>query len=320
MEMKHKNNIYDRLLAIKFSIDIQAVPNPQHINEKIGECHTYIGEVERYSIETSKEISIVQQALNNALTDYEMKKEDLLTQDPIKSLPNIKDREAQANINLRTEQKKIKKYTNEVTDLNNLLKAINLKSRNLNRANTDIKIQLRILEAQIKLGAGPTTNIAIKSMLEEFKKSTIGTDLFQEASTEAEEDKIVDPTSPLDVENLFTENEPPAEDISEKLIDPVPELSPDTEDISTTIPVEKDWPVIDQKVIKEVEASITETDTNQIDLDEAIDPDQKGGETSQNETQIVEEVAVPNQKEAPSKQISGIDIDDLLDSFQPKHK
>jgi hypothetical protein len=328
MEIEYRNNIYDRLLEIRFKMGIEVIPDPVVINQKIGECHIFIEEIEHFSIKVSKEISVMQQAYNNAVADYEIKKESLLTKDPIKSLPSIKDREAQANLALSTERSKVVKYENEVIDLNNLLKSINLKIKNLNRANNDIKMQLRIFEAQAKIGGiGPSTNYAAKSLMEELEKSTLGEDAFEEAEAGVEEEeKIVDPSSSLDVESLLDGKEEPRpseEEMAEKLIDPVPDLSPDT-DGESPIEIEDDWPVIDQETVLEVEKVIEapEPENKEINLDAVIDTNeeiikQEGGkeEKTQIETQTKVEV-VENQKERHTVE-TGMDIDDLLDSFQP---
>ncbi len=248
MEIEQRNKIYDRLLGINFKIEIQAVPNPQYINQAIGQCHVFIEEVEHFSIDTKKEISITMQALNNATADYEYSKEKLFTEnEEIQNLPNIKDREARANRELRKELLQIKTYKNIVIDLKTLSSAIDLKLKNLNRANQDIKMQLRVLEAHIKLGAGPTTDIAIRSLAEEFQKSIHNEDSFEEAKPELVEEQIMDPSTDLDVANLIksqgddSESEPekPSSDIdmgslfgsmeeAEKLADPVPEPQPET--------------------------------------------------------------------------------------------
>jgi hypothetical protein len=329
MEIAYRNTIYDRLLEIRFTIDIEIIPNPAAINQKIGECHAFIEEIEHFSIKISKEISIKQQALNNATAALEVKKSDIFTNNSeVKNLPSIKDREAAANMLLREEQVKVTEYENDVTDLNNLLKSINLKIRNLNRANNDIKMQLRIFEAQAKIGGvGPSTNYAAKSMLEELEKSTIGEDSFgdAEAEEEEEEEKVVDPSTSLDVESLLDgkeEPKPSEEEMAEKLIDPVPNLSPDT-DGESPIEIEDDWPVIDQETVLEVEKVIEapELENKEIDLDALFVTSEKiiqeGGkeEKSQTETQIKIEVA-ENQKERHTVE-TGMDLDDLLDSFQP---
>lgn len=318
MEIKYRNKIYDRLLEIRFKIDIGVLPDPAHINQKIGECHALIEEIEHFSIRISKEISVMQQALNNASAEYEVKKSTALTQEDIKSLPSIKDREAAVNILLNEERAKVVEYENEVIDLNNLLKSINLKIRNLNRANNDIKMQLRIFEAQARIGGvGPSTNYAVKSMMEEFAKSTIGEDTFEDAEAESEEEeKIVDPSSSLDVESLLDGKEeelPSEEEVTEKLINPVPELSPDT-DGESPIEIEDNYHVDQEALSGVIEEPKPEIEIN---LDDVIDTtNQKGGtEESQIETQTKVEVA-ETQKESHTVE-TGMDLDDLLDSFQP---
>jgi len=204
MNIGYKNRIYDRLLEISVKFQVQDIPDPQYINESIAQCHFFIEEVEHYNIEISKEISLQQQALNNAIADYDYKREKHLTQnEEIKNLPSIKDREAKANIILNDEIQNIKHYQNEVNDLNNLLKAVNLKLKNLNRCNSDIKMQLRVLEARLKLGSGPESESAYKSLAEEFKKSLKNEDSFKENKTEITKEQIQDPSVPLNIDNLL---------------------------------------------------------------------------------------------------------------------
>lgn len=337
MEEKEKNKIYDRLLDISFKIELQSFPNPQYINEKIGECHVYIGEIERHSIEVTKEISVVQQAYNNALADYEVKKENLLIQNEgIKSLPNIKDREAKANSMLKEELKQIREYENTLTDLNNLLKAINLKLRNLNRANTDIRMMVRVLESQIKLGMAPATDPVMKSLVEEMNKGKENIDSFEDVEAEVTEETVVDPTEDLNIDELLStssvtqEKEPTVNEshnsmIDKGLIDPIPEVEPEIEpntigdviieEEDTPIVVEEDWPEIDTKNI-EIE---NESDSKIVDLDSAIDFSEKGGETQQTESKeseqtdtILESNDIDRQQK---KEEIGIDIDELLNDI-----
>lgn len=351
MEKEYKNKIYDRLLEIKFKININAIPNPQQVNEKIGECHSYIEEVSHFSIQIHKEMAVMQQAYNNALVDFELKKDTLLTQEPIKSLPNIKDREARSNLLLRKDRERVKDYQNNLSDLNNLLKAVSLKIRNLNTANADIKLQLRVLEAQVKLGTGPATSAAAKSLMEEMSKSTIDKDSFEDALSETSKDSTVDPSVPIDIEDIFIDEDSFQEKISEservpeKYIEPMPDLSSDekenkegTEEKEIIPPAEKkeippaeekeipptkEWAIDEEKKIKK-EESINEKKDNEINLDNVIDINKKGGietkrvkdkKTKQKE-EIKKEKENESQKENSSNINSGgIDLDDLLKDF-----
>lgn len=326
METEYKGKIYDRLLEIKFQIDISAIPEPQQVNEKIGQCHAYIEEIEYFSIRIHKELSVMQQAYNNSLAEFELKKDTLLTQEPIRSLPNIRDREAQANLLLRADQEKTQNYQNELNDLNNLLKAVTLKAKNLNRANGDIRLQLRVLEAQIRLGSGHATSAAAKGLMEEMNKSSMDEDSFKEAISEATEEKVADPSVSINMEEIFTEEEPEKEGLAESLIEPVPEFSSenDGEEGSEDLPVEYE---VDKETELEIEKSIVEDKKpNGIDLDTIINLDEKGGSKPEKEKeepkkektdvkQKSENKDVNQKKEDHQKSDDGIDIDDLLDNY-----
>lgn len=224
MNAQEQNNIYERLLEIKVDIDVDLdqIPKPQYINMKIGQCHTFIEEVEKYSIRVNREMSVLQRVLNDTEAEYEAKLDSLISDDEdIQSLPSIKDREAKAKGMLRDDLSKIKEYKNNLSDINNLSKAINLKLKNLNRANTDIKIQMRLMESQLKIG--PMDETAAKSLMEEMKKGIYGKDSFEDAEVESEEINIADPSEELDIENVlgkeYTEPDISMED-SENIISP----------------------------------------------------------------------------------------------------
>jgi len=327
------NKVYNRLLEINIAIDPNPIPNPVYINQKIGECHAFIEEVEKLSINASKETSILQRALNDALAAYESEKEALIsTHDEIRSLPNIKDREARANSFLKSKLSEINSLKNELSDLNNLSKAINLKLKNLNRANSDIKLQLRLMESQIKLGSSPVSDAAAKSLMEEFQKSTMNQDSFKDSETESEHVTVLDPTSPIDTDALLQIKSQEEEDdgvssdfdhlinpdpivIKEDRIEDMPEVVDDTS--MDDCPIDEET-VSDEETLAEAEKSIE--DTTLIDLDQIIEePKKQGGDTANadNAKTIVEPQRAD--AEAPKEQgtqgSNKIDIDALLSQW-----
>jgi hypothetical protein len=222
MNIEQRSKIYDRLLAIKIKLESVNIPDPRYINQKIGECHSYIEEVEHSSIEVSREISVLEQALNNSTAEYDAKKEGLLLREDIKNLPNIRDREAKSNQYLKEELDRIKTYKNNLSAMLRLEKDLHVKMKNLDRVNKDIKSQLRAMEAQMRImggSPGGAVDAASKSLIEEFRKTMTDTDSFEESSTSVMQEQIIDPTAPLDVDNLLS-------DICEKTIDPTPDISP----------------------------------------------------------------------------------------------
>lgn len=326
MNAEKRDRIYNRLLALKLKIDVAGIPNPRYLNEKLGECRVFMDEIERYNIETYQALSAIQQALNTATADYETKQEGLLCTEDIKSLPSDKTREAKVNNLLKAEIAIIKGYQNELQALNYLLKAINLKNKNLASDNADIKSHIKIMEAQIRLGTGSIADPAIRSLLEEFKKSNFNKDSFEGVTSTITQEEIVDPSSPIDVNNLLRQGEGadlpqinPSEEefLSENMTDPDPILDPENNGEDPEVELEEVQEVVEEKgvsVIIEEEAQEDQEDilsdpldgfdfedqedlqTNDvepvIDLDSVIDFTQTPGGASQKVEVEVKEVEI----------------------------
>jgi len=324
MKQEEKSHIYDRLLEIKLKIEIQSIPNPRYINEMIGECHRYIEEVEKFMFQVSKEISVNQQALNNSTIEFEAKKENLLIKDEsIRSLPSIKDREAKANSMLKDSTEKIRGYQNEVTDLNNLLKAINLKMKNLNRANADVKTQLRVMESQLKMNSGPGNDSAMRSLMEEIGKSHINKDIFENSSTSSEETEVADPTVPLNIASMLEGTNGDLKNILDKTADTnkvadehFDEDDEDTENEPEEEPTEEpSWKSFNDQslsVTNEEEAPIIDLDTI-IEVKGGPEP-QKAVEQPTN-TVITPKKDVKAESEDKKLKADKIDINDLLNNL-----
>lgn len=294
MKQERKNYIFDRLMAIRIKIETSSIPSPSYINEKIGECHVAIEEVERFNIEVSKEISITTQAFNSASSEYNMKKQTLLTENKeVLSFQNIKDREAKANSFLKQELETVTSLENEVEDLNNLLKVINLKIKNLNRINTDIKMQLRLLEAQIKLGGGPGSDVATKSLIEEMSKGISNSDSFEDVSSRETVENIMDPTKPIDVEDLLKEEDVLEENNNSDDEEVEPEINSENIEI---------WDGPQEEVEISTEEPIIDLDKN-LNVDLNVDK--------------IEEPVVQNMNKQKNT-YDPMDLDDLLDLIQKK--
>lgn len=333
MKTKEKNEIYDRLLEIKMEIQPDPIPNPGYINQKLGQCHVFIEEVEKFFIRVSKEVSLEQRLLNDLMAQYETEKEDLIANDPdIKSLPSIKDREAQANSCLKQIRSEVRQHENELSDLNNLLKAINLKHRNLGRINSDIRTQLRLMESQMKMGGSMSDSVS-RDLAEELNKGLSGKDSFEDVETSVEKSTPIDPSEPLDINNLLTTDVDGSEDeeaisedeetISEDLIDPVPQ-EPDED--NTVDPTDIDG------INPQSEDAIKESGrlSEGIDLDALIDDSKpsvqinpepstkpenqvvEGGEQTQKGNETASNKSVKN---VEAKKSDGIDIENLLSQF-----
>jgi hypothetical protein len=203
MKFENIEKIYARLEEISVKIEPKSIPNPSYISEKIGQCHICIEEVEKFFIQVSRELSVYQRAMNNAEAAYIMARDELLSTDAeIISLPSSKDREARANNRLKSQLFQIRDYKSQLSDLERVFNAINVKLKNLDRQNRDIKVQLRLMESQIKLGSGNINDPVTKNLMDELKNTAMGKDMWEEAETKMEETKTMDPTKPIDIDSL----------------------------------------------------------------------------------------------------------------------
>jgi len=325
MDDVRKGEIYERLLGIQIHVDSDPVPKPAYINDKIWECHRYIGEVERFHIQLTQEFSVMQQALNNAEAEYQSKKDKLLIDPDIAALPGAKDREAKANQSLTAELKMVRERKNELADLNNLLRAVDMKLRNLNRTNGDIRLQVRVLEAQVKLNALPKSDPVTAGLLEEMNKGRAGVDVFGDAETNEVSTEVHDPVSPITVDTLLTLSDSTSV-TSDATTDTLLTHTEQTEEpeggVLGSYATGEDW---------ELGASTAEEETATVvvDLDQVLNIEAKGGEQAANPTQDLSAISGSIQKPSgqpqtapPSieqpKTSTGIDIDDLLDSINSK--
>lgn len=316
MDSEAKTKIYDRLLEIRVVFEPETVPRPAFINEKIWECHRLIEEVERVHIEITKEMSVLQRSLNDTTAEYQSKKEECLMREDIRQLPSIKDREAKANQSLKEELDRIKTLENELSSLNNLLRAVDLKMKNLNRLNADIRLQVRVLEQQVRLNSLPQTNPIAADLVAEMNKTSAGEDSFKNAESSVEEQNVIDPSSPLDIEDILQDGESDMD--IESMIDPVPDVDPESRG--------------------EDAEDVFGDQTSSIDLDKVLENDESGDnagpdiesnptEQEPENTQGGEQSIIepdPDQKTDSGTQngpgSAGIDIDDLLDNIIQKER
>jgi hypothetical protein len=307
MEQEQKTAIYDRLLAIKILIDPDPIPKPSYIGEKLWECHRYIEETEQYSILVTREMSVYQTALNNAEAACVSKRDHhLSTNVDIQNLPAIKDREARTNNLLKEDLTLIKEYKNEMSSLGHLSKAIDLKLKNLNRLNQDIRLQVRVLEAQVKLNNLPKSDPVTMSLVEEMAKSRLNTDAFMDPESSVEPTNVVDPTMSLNVDILLTNEE------ESTLVNPVPDLNPEENGV---VPEDvKSEETLEEKVEEEtkVEVDVTEFDWVEKDAQAEVPED-----TVVNLDDILEIPQTPVVKEEPAAAIEeanpAVKEDSILD-------
>jgi hypothetical protein len=188
------------------------------------------------------------------------------------------------------------------------------------------------MEAQLKLGSSNPSDPAVKNLMEEIKKSLGNKDIFEEAVPTVSEQKVVDPTTPLNIEEILNQeiepwvfpnvpcnvqSDSPASDLSIPIIELEEEQSDDElENIPDEDPVEDLLINIEEVSVEKIEPV--------IDLDQVIDfrKEEKGGAVAiakMIETKTEEKVEMRNQNEPQKIAGTSYNLDDLLDSILQTH-
>jgi hypothetical protein len=232
------------------------------------------------------------------------------------SAMSIKDREAKVNSKLKTEREAIRDYQNELTVLNSVYRAALLKNKNLNLAYKAVNSQLRIMEAQMKLGTPRADDPVVKGLMEEFHKGLINKDSFEESVSKISENKVIDPTAPINIEEILQDNELPVNILLTQQQEDTEEE--ELEDELGGFPIED--PAEDLLINPErMDEAVTET---VVDLDQVIDFQKGGGVTTKDSSEIgiksseVANVVAESITQKETRTVAGIDLDDLLDSIQ----
>lgn len=250
MDLKRVEEIYNRLQTVSIQIERKSIPNPKYISEKICECHMCIEEVEKFLFEANREYSTYQMALNNAETVFSIARDELITLDEEESTGSkfFKDKEVRANNKLKDQINDIKNYKNELSILSNLIDAIKVKLKNLGRANGDIRIQMRLMEAQMRLGDPEVNDASTKKLMEELKNTILEKDILEEATSTVSESGIIDTNNPINPDILFSQTDDPFNKLEKSIqetINDVPKLD------SETTPV-NNLPLLENNTLNEI--------------------------------------------------------------------
>lgn len=333
MDDSRKDFIYDRLNALSMKIEPNSIPNPHYISEKLVQCHICFEEVEKYFIEVSKQISILQRALNNSESSYASKKDNLISEHPeIRNLPSIKDKEARANTHLKEQLNEIRTYKNELADLEKLESVLTYKTKTLTRNNYDIKLQLRIMESQLKLGTGSIDDKHSREIMDELKKSMNGQDAWEDAKSTCEEMTIIDPSKTIDAESLgLTEqtaiNNPTIRytmDLGSE--EPIQDLSNDPSFFNQSEPVinnptiQEDAPKVEEtkadynNLLKD---SVPELTTAEVQPEEEIEEEIEEDPLKFSDDDLLGSSDITVEEDKTEEQPLGIDLDKILEISTP---
>lgn len=215
-----KSLVYDELLCLKLELNYSDVPTPSYIQTLIINCNNYQRKVEKYFIESTRELSYVEKLFRTEKLSLETKKRHaLINNERIKKLPTGKERESAVDGLLEKDYETMLSLENEAASLRDLLTAIKTVQYNLKATNSDIKMLLKIMDQQInRLNIGHPEDPEMKNLikdlgdLDKLDEEMTAEDI--ESATESQEE------SDDQVIEVGTENQgTPAEGVNESTVD-----------------------------------------------------------------------------------------------------
>lgn len=156
MELSRVEQIYDEIFTMGIELEPDpTVLGPRYLNGVISTCRNFLNRVTSILLEIQREKRGVANALAAEKAGYQVALSQLLAENQaIKAAPNIKDREAQANVLLNDRVVRINALEHQVLDLDTIEKAVKLRHQELVRTSDNIKTQRSLLIADRVSGAG----------------------------------------------------------------------------------------------------------------------------------------------------------------------
>lgn len=145
-------------VCLETSLELEADPTilgPRYINNVISTCRNYLNKVVMILLEIQKEKRVIARLHAGAKTAFKVEADNLLASDDrVRGLPNIKDREAFINYLLADRQSAISDFELQLLDLDTVEKTVRLRHQELVRTSDNIKTQRSLLLADRSSGAG----------------------------------------------------------------------------------------------------------------------------------------------------------------------
>lgn len=156
MDPTRVEQIYDQICSM--SIELEPDPTvlgPRYLNDVVAKCRNYMNQVTIILLQLQREKRGLSRQLLGEEAAHKVESDRLLAENEvIKRLPNIKDREAQANVMLSARVDEINRLKREILDLDTIEKAVRLRHQELIRTSDNIKTQRSLLHADRTSGAG----------------------------------------------------------------------------------------------------------------------------------------------------------------------
>lgn len=154
MDDKRMEAIFAYLENIEIELDPDPIRRgPKYLNNQVAECRNATNEIQKFEREVAREKMTLDRSLNRLEAMYELQFNEFLTTDPeVLQKNSVRDREAAVKVKLTDLMKEINTAKVQITDLGHVDTVIQSKLRELKDVNRDIRLQMRLIEDEIKLG------------------------------------------------------------------------------------------------------------------------------------------------------------------------
>lgn len=126
---------------------------PKFLNNMVAETRNMTNAIQKFEREVSREQLKYERQLGKLEAEFEMKSNDLMSNDQkVTSLSSVRDREAKVGDLLIDLKDEINDCKANLTDLGHVETIINSKLRELKDINRDVRLQIRLVEDEIKIG------------------------------------------------------------------------------------------------------------------------------------------------------------------------
>jgi hypothetical protein len=193
--MVNSAKIYAEMLKMDIDIKYEDVPTPSSIQTLIILCHTHEQKTEKFLLEVTQELTTMSNRLRLEQLNYDIKKRTILTSnEAVKRLPSIKDREARTDEILENDNRTLVDLQNQVNTLDSLHKAIKaVQSRLKNSAMAVRQIQ-KVAEIQVgRLNIGRPDDPEVRDLMDGLNEIDKQEEIDQESVESATETVESDP-------------------------------------------------------------------------------------------------------------------------------
>jgi hypothetical protein len=206
--------IYEEMSGYVLTLDSTS-PSPRYFVDKITTCRNYLNNVSIVWAELMEVKSLTDTEFHSAQTVYELECSRLLvTDEAVRRLANIKDRESMVNHILREQVQRLAQLKDQRRVIDAVLKYVNHRSRELHSTMDAIKSQRRFMAIEVSVGSFygderlPPHEIAARETLLDFNENEIR-GLLGSGDQAVEVDNGISGPADLNIEPEVVEPPPP---------------------------------------------------------------------------------------------------------------